>query len=129
MFSPNMTWDNVIGYAPDTPYDCLRLKNMAPDGNWNIIDNVPHQNGVFRPIPELAEHRTPIKNLYATGAAWSAGGATAGSGYICYKVIAEDLGLAKPWLDPGKEEPDSLYQQVLNTEKRLQEQTKRETTG
>jgi len=129
IFAPNMTWDNVIGYAPDTPFDCLRLKNMGPDGNWNIIDNVPHQSGAFRPIPELADHRTPIKNLYATGAGWSAGGATVGSGYICYKVIAEDLGLAKPWLDPGKEEPDSLYQQVVNAEKRLQEQAQKERTG
>jgi len=125
-FAPNMTWDNVIGYAPDTPYDCCRLKNMAPDGNWNIIDNVPHQSGAFRPIPELHDHRTPIRNLYATGSGWSAGGATAGSGYICYKVIADDLGLAKPWLEPGKEEPDSLYEQVLKMEKRLQNSVKTE---
>ena len=125
-FAPNMTWDNVIGYAPDTPYDCLRMKNMAPDGNWAIIDPVPHQTGPFRPIPELADHRTPIKNLYATGAAWGAAGASVAQGYTCYKVIAEDLGLTKPWLEPGKEEPDSLVQQTLSTEKKLRESVKTE---
>jgi len=124
-FAPNMTWDNVIGYAPDTPYDCCRLKNMAPNGNWSIIDGVPHQAAPFRPIPELADHRTPIKSLYAGGAGWADGSLVAG-GYTLYKVIAEDLGLGKPWLDPGKEEPDSLYEQVINTEKKLQEQAQRE---
>jgi len=120
-FAPNMTWDNVIGYAPDTPYDCLRLKNMAPNGCWSVIDPVPHQTGPFRPIPELADHRTPIKNLYAAGTGISMDGASLAGGYTCYKTIAEDLDLGKPWLEPGREEPDSLVQLVLNTEKRLQE--------
>jgi len=123
-FAPNMTWDNVIGYAPDTPYDCLRLKNMAPHGCWSVIDSVPHQLGRYRPIPELAGHRTSIKNLYAAGTGISMDGASLAGGYTCYKVIAEDLDLGKPWLDPGKEEPDSLVQQVLDTEKRLQESVK-----
>jgi len=126
MFAPNMTWDNVIGYAPDTPYDCCRLKNMAPDGNWSVIDTVPTQMGRFRPIPELSEHRTPVKNLYATGAAWAPYGAGAmiDSGYTCYRIIAEDLGLAKPWLEPGKEEPESLLEYVRKHEKKWIEQAK-----
>ena len=127
-FAPNMTWDNVIGYDPSTPYDCCRLKNMGPNGNWAVIDVVPHQSGAFRPIPELADHRTPIKNLYATGAAWGTAGAGVGEGYRCYKVIAEDLDLGKPWLEPGKEEPDSLYEQVVIREKRLQEQATRSSS-
>ena len=124
-FAPNMTWDNVIGYNPDTPYDCCRLKNMAPNGNWAVIDPVPWQMGRFRPIPELSDYRTPIKNLYATGAAWFFGiGASMGAGYACYKTIADDLGLAKPWLEQGKEEPESLYQILQREEKRMQEKAK-----
>ena len=123
-FAPNMTWDNVIGYAPDTPYDCCRLKNMAPEGNWHVIDTVPHQTGKFRPIPELSDHRTPIKNLYATGSGFSGDGGSASGGYRCYKIIAEDFALAKPWLEPGKEEPESLYQILQAEEKRLQEKAK-----
>jgi phytoene dehydrogenase-like protein len=124
-FAPNMTWDNVIGCAPDTPYDCCRLKNMGPEGNWNVLDPVPHQMGKFRPIPELSDYRTPIKNLYATGVGWPFGcGASVGEGYSCYKIIAEDLGLGKPWLEPGKEEPDSLYEVMKTLEKKLQEKAK-----
>ncbi|TAK35024.1 MAG: NAD(P)/FAD-dependent oxidoreductase [Chloroflexota bacterium] len=121
MFAPNMTWDNVIGVDSNTPYDVLRLKNMAPNGNWNVLDNVPHQSGAYRPIPELAHYRTPIKNLYGTGSGWSGGGGTVGAGYMCYKAIAEDMDLGKPWLEPGKEEPDSLYEQVIRVEKKLQQ--------
>jgi len=122
-FAPNMTWDNVIGCAPDTPYDCLRLKNMGPHGNWNVIDTLPHQSGAFRPIPELANHRTPIENLYATGVAWGVG-AGVGEGYRCYKVIAEDLDLGKPWLEAGKEEPDSIYEQTQKVTQQLQDEAK-----
>ncbi len=101
--APNMTWDNVIGYVPRTPYDHCGLANMAPTGTWAVIDNIASQVGRFRPIPELASHRTPIENLYATGSAWHpfASGAS-WQGYNCYKVIAEDFGLEKPWKKEGR---------------------------
>jgi beta-carotene ketolase (CrtO type) len=98
-FAPNMTWDNIIGYAAITPYDVANgLPNMGPEGCWAVIDNIPGQIGKFRPVPELARHRTPIKNLYATGSAWHpVGCGSSWQGYNCYKIIAEDLDLVKPW--------------------------------
>lgn len=94
----DMSWDNVIGYVPLTPYDHCRLENMAPHGNWAVIDCLPSQIGRLRPTPELARHRTPIENLYATGSAWHPSGqASAWNGYNCYKIIAEDYGLERPW--------------------------------
>ncbi|MFC1868502.1 phytoene desaturase family protein [Thermodesulfobacteriota bacterium] len=103
-FAPNMTWDNVIGYYPNTPYDIAkRLPNMGPEGCWAIIDFIPSQFGRNRPIPELARHRTPIENLYATGSAWHPfANATCMQGYNCYKIIAEDFGLGKPWEKEGR---------------------------
>ncbi|GAG51194.1 unnamed protein product, partial [marine sediment metagenome] len=102
-YAPNMTWDNVIGLIPLTPYDHCRLDNMAPTGNWGVIDIIPSQFSKFRPVPELAGHRTPVKNLYATGSAWHPmSGGTAFQGYNCYKVIAEDFGLRKPWEEQGQ---------------------------
>lgn len=120
----NMTWDNIIGIDCNTPYDNLRMANLGPNGNMAIIDHVPHQRYQNRPIPELANHRTPIKNLYATGAAWHPGAnAGAGESYCCYKIIATDLGLGKPWEEPGKEEPDSLAEQVWIVRKRVRNRT------
>ncbi len=103
-YAPNMTWDNVIGYNPVTPfYTAHQCKNYAPAGNWCVIDDTLAQSGRFRPIPELAGHRIPIKGLYATGTAWHPMGyAGTSHGYTCYKVIAEDLGLRKPWLEKGR---------------------------
>ncbi|TEU04035.1 MAG: NAD(P)/FAD-dependent oxidoreductase [Dehalococcoidia bacterium] len=111
-FAPNMTWDNIIGVDSNSPYDCLRMKNLEPDGNFAGIDMSPCQRFELRPIPELAAHRTPVKNLYCTGGHWPMGvNMGSDSSYTCYKVIAEDHDLAKPWEEPGKEEPDSLLEE------------------
>ncbi len=120
--APNMTWDNVIGIDTNSPYDHLRMKNLLPDGSIGVLDRVPHQVENKRPTPELANHRTPIKNLYATGAAWHLGansGAT--ESYNCYKIIAKDMNLPGPWQEPGKEEPESLFQQFNWVLKKLEE--------
>ncbi len=111
--APNITWDNIIGCNANTPYDNLRMRNLSPDGSNAIIDCPQYQRNENRPIPELANHRTPIQNLYATGASWHPGAnASSAEAYNCYKIIATDLGLDKPWEEPGKEEPDSLVHQV-----------------
>jgi len=103
-YAPNMTWDNVIGYVPVTPFFLSKhSKCWGPSGNLAIIDNTPPQVGRWRPIPELASGRMPIKNLYATGAAWGPkAGAQAWQGYNVYKVMAEDFGLRKPWEEKGR---------------------------
>jgi hypothetical protein len=41
--------------------------------------------------------------------------------YNCYKIIANDLGLKKPWEEPGKEEPDSLVEGLRSLRKALRE--------
>jgi beta-carotene ketolase (CrtO type) len=107
--APNMTWDNVIGVDTNSPHDSLRTKNLGPNGSIGVLDRIAYQVDGNRPTPELANHRTPIKGLYATGSAWHLGancGAT--ESYNCYKIIAKDMGLGKPWEEKGKEDPDSL---------------------
>lgn len=102
--APNMTWDNVIGYVPITPWTISKhAKTWGPSGNWACIDNSPPQVGRWRPIPELAGHRMPIERLYATGTAWHpAANGWSWQGYNVYKVMAEDLGLRKPWEEKGR---------------------------
>ncbi len=115
-FAPNMTWDNLIGVDTNSPYDAVRMKNLEPNGNFAGIDRSLWQAAGNRPIPELANHRTPVKNLYCTGGYWH-GGCNAGSNeaYNCYKIIANDLNLGKPWEEQGKEEPYSLIEQTRIT--------------
>jgi len=120
--APNMNWDNIVGVDTNTPYDCMRMKNLAPDGVMALLDRVPHQVEDKRPTPELANHRTPIKNLYATGAAWHLGansGAT--ESYNCYKIIAKDMNLPGPWKEPGNEEPESLVDHFYVIMRKLEE--------
>jgi hypothetical protein len=59
--------------------------------------------------PDL-EH---LANLYCTGGYWHIGSnASADGAYTCYKIMASDMGLGKPWEEKGKEEPDSLVEQT-----------------
>ncbi|MFN7950449.1 MAG: NAD(P)/FAD-dependent oxidoreductase [bacterium] len=120
-YAPNMTWDNVIGVDTNCSFDHRRMKNLGPNGTMAGVDRSPFQTDENRPTPELANHRTPIANLYATGGAWHVGSnAGATEAYNCYRIIAADLGLAKPWLEPGKEEPDSLVEQIKIVKRRVQ---------
>jgi len=110
--APNMNWDNIIGVDSQTPYDANHMKNLEPNGAMSGDDRPMYQSFDCRPTPELANHRAPVKNLYCTGGSWWVGsniGAT--ESYNCYKIIATDLGLDKPWEAQGKEEPYSLVEQ------------------
>jgi hypothetical protein len=45
----------------------------------------------FRPLPELASYRTPIRGLYLTGASTHPGGGVFGaSGYNTARVVVSD---------------------------------------
>lgn len=124
-YAPNMTRDNVIGVDTNTPYDHCRMKNLKPDGTWAGIDRAAWQVEENRPTPELANHRTPIKNLYATGGSWHVGcNAGASESYNCYKIIANDSGLGKPWEEAGSEEPFSLVEQLKIIRKRVRDSVK-----
>ena len=103
-FMVDMSWDKVVGLIPVTPWYIVKhLKNMGPSGNWMIIDFIPSQIGCFRPTTELARHRTPVKNLYATGSGWGSFAASSlCAAYTCYKVMADDYGLRKPWAEQGR---------------------------
>jgi phytoene dehydrogenase-like protein len=121
-YAPNMTWDNVIGVDMNSPYDHMRMKNLGPDGTWAGVDRSAWQLEENRPTPELANHRTPIANLYATGGSWHVGSNCGSSeSYNCYKIIANDLGLGKPWEEPGKEEPHSLVEGMKSVRKRVRD--------
>ncbi|MFH1651464.1 MAG: hypothetical protein ABID87_05140 [Chloroflexota bacterium] len=103
-YAPNVTWDNIIGYYPNSPFMCSRRNiNTGPEGMLSILDTLPGQTYPWRPIPELARHKVPeIERLYCTGSGWGFGaGGCCGEGYNCYKIIAGDMDLRKPWEETG----------------------------
>jgi phytoene dehydrogenase-like protein len=95
-FAPNLT-DAVIASAIDTPADIARkLVNMR-DGDWMVgeiaLDNLLDK----RPLPELANYRTPVQRLYMCGSTQHPHGfITFAPGYNALQVIAQDLDL-EPW--------------------------------
>ncbi|MDP2724917.1 MAG: hypothetical protein Q8O44_01465, partial [Syntrophales bacterium] len=115
-YCPNVTWDNVIGHVPITPYFTAKhAPNYGPQGNWDVIDISGPQIGRFRPIAELADLKNfPIKDLYPCSAAWHPyGGAMSMQGYWVYKVIAEKHRLTMP---PEKNWADMIQKTVQNGE-------------
>ncbi len=124
-YATNINYDNIIGVDTNSPWDNLRMKNLAPHGNFSGIDQTMSQRGANRPTPELANHRTPIQNLYCTGGCWHLGSnASADGAYNCYKIMATDLGLGKPWEEKGKEDPDSLVEATRWAVKKARESFK-----
>lgn len=103
LYAPNMTGDNVIGAFITTPYDVVNRNIDMLEGGWVEGSMIASQLGRFRPTPELAHYRTPIKDLYICSSnLHSGGGIGRGSSYCCYKKIAEDHGLRKVWEEKGR---------------------------
>jgi phytoene dehydrogenase-like protein len=59
-----------------------------------VARKIPSQLGTNRPIPELADYRTPIEGLYQIGVATHpANAVTSGSGRNAWQIMKEDLRL------------------------------------
>jgi hypothetical protein len=113
---------NVAQVQPALECPANARKNLGPDGTWAGVDRAAWQVEENRPTPELANHRTPIENLYATGGSWHVGSNCGSSeSYNCYKIIAKDLDLGRPWEGVGKEEPDSLVEGLKAVKKRIRD--------
>ncbi|MBI2316696.1 MAG: NAD(P)/FAD-dependent oxidoreductase [Betaproteobacteria bacterium] len=97
-YAPNVTPDNIMGMATQTPVDISnRIINMAEGGVFMGRMNFA-QLEHFRPLAELAQFRTPIKGLYLAGACMHPGGGIiAGPGVIAADVILDDLKRPKWW--------------------------------
>ena len=97
-YAPNLTDDNILGKFALSPLDIERkLYNMKSGGVF-MGRMIQGQLEYFRPLPELAQFRTPVKNLYLCGSCCHPGGGIIGApGFIAASVIAEDYNLNKWW--------------------------------
>ncbi len=103
VYATNVNGDNVIACYIYTPLEHSKRDISMLEGDVYMGDGIASQLGRFRPIPELSSYRMPAKNFYlASSAASGFGGAKGTPGYICYKVIAQDLGLRKVWEEQGR---------------------------
>jgi phytoene dehydrogenase-like protein len=100
-YAPNMTKENVMWEYIASPLDISNKFLDMFQGSYKQGAYHPLQMGYNRPNDECSQARTPIKNLYLSGASAHSGGlVTFGPGYIGANIIAEDLGVKKWWKDP-----------------------------
>lgn len=88
-YAPNMR-GKIIDRFIQTPLDLERRIGL-PKGNVMHVEMSFDQMFFFRPLPELAQYRTPIKGLYLTGASTHPGGGVFGaSGYNTARTVIGD---------------------------------------
>lgn len=97
-YAPNMTKENIIGTRVYTPVDRYETDSDMIEGGYSQGAMIFSQMGRFRGYPDFAGYRTPVENLYICSSSAPGGsGIARGSGYCCYKAIAEDFGLLRFW--------------------------------
>ncbi len=97
-YAPNLTEDKIIKATCQTPVDIEeRIINMREGGVFMGRMNFSQMEH-FRPLPELAQFRTPIQGLYMAGACMHPGGGIIGApGLIAAEIIMDDLERPKWW--------------------------------
>jgi phytoene dehydrogenase-like protein len=97
-YAPNLTEKNIIKAVTQTPVDIAnRIINMDEGGVFMGRMVFAQMEG-WRPVPEVAQFRTPIKGLYMCGSCMHPGGGMIGGpGVIAADVIGDDLKLDKWW--------------------------------
>ncbi len=94
-YAPNMR-GKIIDRFIQSPLDLERRIGLLR-GNVMHVEMSFDQMFFFRPLPELAGYRTPIRGLYLTGASTHPGGGVFGaSGYNTARVVLADT-RARRW--------------------------------
>ena len=93
-YATNLTDENIsMKVAMDPFYMSGRWPNMRRGSVW-VARKIPTQMGKQRPIEQISDYRTPIAGLYQVGVAMHPADAViAGSGYNCWRIMKQDLGL------------------------------------
>ncbi|PMB42647.1 beta-carotene ketolase [Fischerella thermalis CCMEE 5330] len=92
--------DKLADYAPNVKNATIARRVESPaelgerlgayKGNYYHVDMTLDQMVFFRPLPELANYKTPIENLFLTGAGTHPGGSISGMpGRNCARVFLQ----------------------------------------
>ncbi len=107
-YSPNVK-DSIIARRVESPAE-LGERLGAHKGNYYHIDMTLDQMIFFRPLPELANYKTPIEGLFLTGAGTHPGGSISGMpGRNCARIFLHDQ---QPIAQKFKEAKDSIKSTV-----------------
>lgn len=107
-YAPNVK-NSIIARRVESPAE-LGERLGAYKGNYYHIDMTLEQMVFFRPLPELANYKTPIEGLFLTGAGTHPGGSISGMpGRNCARVF---LHAQRPIAQTLKEASDSLKSTV-----------------
>jgi phytoene dehydrogenase-like protein len=98
-FVPNLTADNILGAAFESPCDIQRESPSYRNGDVAALAMTPDQFLGGRPVPELASYRVPgVEGLYLCGPFMHPGGGANGGGRPVAMRVMMDLGLGlKPF--------------------------------
>lgn len=87
-YAPNIK-DSIIARRVESPAE-LGERLGSYKGNYYHLDMTLDQMIFLRPLPEIANYTTPIKNLYLTGAGTHPGGSISGMpGRNCARVFLQ----------------------------------------
>lgn len=112
--------DKLADYAPNVKNSIIARRVESPaelgerlgayKGNYYHIDMTLDQMVFFRPLPEIANYRTPIDNLYLTGAGTHPGGSISGMpGRNCARIF---LQTQQPFAQTLRDARDSIKSTV-----------------
>jgi len=86
--------NKILKRVVHSPMDLEELMPSAPRGTITHGAFVPYQTGSMRPIPEMAQYRSPVSNVYLCGSgSHPGGGVTMAPGRNAAQIIYQDLKL------------------------------------
>jgi beta-carotene ketolase (CrtO type) len=109
-YAPNVK-DAIIARRVESPAE-LGERLGAYKGNYYHVDMTLDQMVFFRPLPEIANYKTPIEGLYLTGAGTHPGGSISGMpGRNCARVFLNE---ERPITQKVKEVGEKIESTVKN---------------
>ena len=111
-YAPNVK-NATIARAVESPAE-LGDRLGAYKGNYYHIDMTLDQMIFFRPLPEIANYKTPINDLYLTGAGTHPGGSISGMpGRNCARVFLQNKQPMQQSLKDAKEAIASTFESLF----------------
>ncbi|MEA5594442.1 beta-carotene ketolase CrtO [Rivularia sp. UHCC 0363] len=113
-YAPNVK-NATIARAVESPAE-LGDRLGAYKGNYYHIDMTLDQMIFFRPLPEIANYKTPINDLYLTGAGTHPGGSISGMpGRNCARVFLQTKQPMQQSLKDAKEAIASTFESLFKS--------------